>query len=96
MAEENPIDQGMKILARKYPSSFLDLIFRYKCDYSLKVIEDPVLNIPEKRADSIYILEKNLEKLAIHIDFMRNVERQSLPVMEGKTFYRELKGVKAA
>ncbi|MEQ8169681.1 MAG: hypothetical protein ABRQ38_12390 [Candidatus Eremiobacterota bacterium] len=43
MAKEDPVDQGMKILARKHPASFLDLIFRYNCDYSLNVIEDPVI-----------------------------------------------------
>jgi len=69
LAKEDPVDQGMKILARKHPKSFLDLIFSYKCDYNLNVMEDTVLNIPEKRSDSIYILQKGLEKLAIHIDF---------------------------
>ena len=78
MAKEDPVDQGMKILARKHPGSFLDLIFSYSCDYSLKVIEDPVLNIPEKRGDSIYILQKGLEKLALHIDFQLIPEREFL------------------
>ncbi len=78
MAKEDPVDQGMKILARKYPESFLDLIFSYNCDYSLNVIEDPVLNIPEKRGDSIYILQKGLEKLALHIDFQLIPEREFL------------------
>lgn len=78
MAKEDPVDQGMKILARKHPESFLNLIFNYNCDYNLNVIEDPVLNIPEKRGDSIYILYRGLEKLALHIDFQLVPEREFL------------------
>lgn len=69
MTKEDPIDKGMKILARKNPESFLNLIFGSNYDYSLKVIEDPVLNIPEKRGDFIYVLQKGIEEFGLHLDF---------------------------
>jgi len=69
MVQIDPVDKSLKILARRHPKSFLDLIFDYDYEYMLEVVENPVLNIPEKRADYIYILQKNLERFALHMDF---------------------------
>jgi len=63
----------LKVLAKEYPSAFirlaLDQVGLKEEDWQCQAVENPEVNIPEKRLDYVYRLELEGEALLLHLEF---------------------------
>ena len=76
-AEKASLDLNFKYLARNYSEDFLKLVLN--SSEPLKIHhEDKELNIPQLRADNIYIVEQGTKKFALHLEFQLE-HRKDLP-----------------
>ncbi len=76
-AEKASLDLNFKYLARNYSEDFVKLVLN--TSEPLKIHhEDKELNIPQLRADNIYIVEQGTKKFALHLEFQLE-HRNDLP-----------------
>jgi predicted transposase YdaD len=76
-AEKASLDLNFKYLARNYSEDFLKLVLN--SSEPLKIHhEDKELNIPQLRADNIYIVEQGTKRFALHLEFQLE-HRKELP-----------------
>ncbi|NLC45968.1 MAG: hypothetical protein GX766_02340 [Firmicutes bacterium] len=76
-AEKASLDLNFKYLARNYSEDFVKLVLN--TSEPLKIHhEDKELNIPQLRADNIYIVEQGTKKFALHFEFQLE-HRKDLP-----------------
>ena len=76
-AEKASLDLNFKYLARNYSEDFVKLVLN--TSEPLKIHhEDKELNIPQLRADNIYIVEQGTKKFALHFEFQLE-HRKALP-----------------
>jgi len=76
-AEKASLDLNFKYLARNYSEDFVKLVLN--TSEPLKIHhEDKELNIPQLRADNIYIVEQGTKKFALHLEFQLE-HRKDLP-----------------
>jgi len=64
------LDRVIKMLAAKYPSAFMTILFGQESVVNLKGIEDTAINIPEKRSDKVYRVYENGSEAIINFEFM--------------------------
>jgi len=74
------IDRSLKVLAKEYPSVFIRLALGQvginEENWEYQAIENPEINIPEKRLDYVYRLELEEESLLLHLEFQ--LDRKSV------------------
>ncbi|HOB22504.1 MAG TPA: hypothetical protein PKI30_06600, partial [Bacillota bacterium] len=76
-AEKASLDLNFKYLARNYSEDFLKLVLN--SSEPLKIHhEDKELNIPQLRADNIYIVEQGTKRFVLHLEFQLE-HRKDLP-----------------
>jgi len=68
MAQE--LDRVVKMLASKYPSAFMQILFGQESKVNLKGIEDTAINIPERRSDKVYRVYEHNRQAIINFEFM--------------------------
>lgn len=71
----NPIDRSLKALARNYPATFIRLAMGTSENRFFYTIENPEINIPEKRADLVYQIEQEDAKYLLHLEFQLHHEK---------------------
>jgi len=65
----------LKILAKQYPQAFLKLALGSVENIIYETIENPEINLPEKRLDFIYCLQDEENEYILHLDFQLRHER---------------------
>ena len=68
MAHE--LDRVMKMLAARYPSVFMQLLFGDRHDVVFKRVEDTTINIPQKQSDKVFRISENGREGIINFEFM--------------------------
>lgn len=67
------IDRSLKVLAREYPDAFVRLTLGQLGiegqGWRLQFLENPEVNIPEKRLDSVYQLKLGHKEYLLHLEF---------------------------
>lgn len=67
------IDRSLKVLAREYPDAFVRLTLGQLGiegqGWRLQFLENPEVNIPEKRLDSVYQLKLDHKEYLLHLEF---------------------------
>jgi len=76
MAQE--LDRVIKMLASKYPSAFMQILFGQQSKVNLKRIEDTAINIPERRSDKVYRVYEHNREAIINFEFMIEPDRRRL------------------
>lgn len=71
----NPIDRSLKALARNYPAAFIRLALGKSENRFFSTVENPEINIPEKRADLVYQIEQEDAKYLLHLEFQLHHEK---------------------
>ena len=71
----NPIDRSLKALARNYPATFIRLVLGKSENRFFSTVENPEINIPEKRADLVYQIEQEDAKYLLHLEFQLHHEK---------------------
>ncbi|MDZ7362038.1 MAG: DUF4351 domain-containing protein [candidate division KSB1 bacterium] len=72
------IDRAVKALLSKYPEKCLDLFFGQKRSVVFQGVEDPQINIPERRADKVWLISDHGRNVAVHIEAMLEPKRREL------------------
>lgn len=68
MSAQKIIDRSLKILAKQYPKVFIKLAMGSLEDLAFETIENPEVNLPERRLDFVYGLQ-NEQDYILHLDF---------------------------
>jgi hypothetical protein len=72
------IDRAVKVLLSKYPEKFLDLFFGQKRGVVFQGVEDPQINIPERRADKVWLISDHGKNVAVHLEAMLEPKQSEL------------------
>jgi hypothetical protein len=64
------IDRAIKVLLGNYPEKCLDLFFGHDREVVFQGVEDPQINIPERRADKVWLVKEQLPMVK-EISFVR-------------------------
>ncbi|MCI0697667.1 hypothetical protein L0337_37420 [candidate division KSB1 bacterium] len=72
------IDRAVKVLLREHPETFLDLFFGRDRNVVFQGVEDPQVNIPERRADKVWLIADQGENAALHIEAMLEPDKREL------------------
>ncbi|MEW5899774.1 MAG: hypothetical protein AB1652_11480, partial [Bacillota bacterium] len=75
MAVRNVIDRSLKVLAKQYPKAFIVLAMGSVENLAFETIENPEINLPEKRLDFVYGLQDEEQEYILHLDFQLRHER---------------------
>ncbi|WP_406678001.1 Rpn family recombination-promoting nuclease/putative transposase [Moorella sp. ACPs] len=70
------IDRSIKVLARQYPETFIKLVLGKDTGWEYQTMENPEINIPEKRLDFVYEIEQNDNKYLLHLEFQLRHEKE--------------------
>ena len=62
-------DRSLKILAKQYPKPFIKLALGSAENINIETIENPEINLPEKRLDFVYGLTDEEKEYILHLDF---------------------------
>ncbi|MBC7326103.1 MAG: hypothetical protein H5T99_12455, partial [Moorella sp. (in: Bacteria)] len=65
----NVFDRSVKALARRYPEPFVRVALGSLEDLSVETIENPEINLPEKRLDFVYGLRQEGREYILHLEF---------------------------
>jgi predicted transposase YdaD len=68
LSAQKIIDRSLKILAKQYPKVFIKLAMGSLEDLAFETIENPEVNLPERRLDFVYGLQ-NEQDYILHLDF---------------------------
>jgi len=69
MVIRNVIDRSLKVLARQYPEAFIKVALGSTENIVFETIENPEINLPEKRLDFVYGLSDEEKEYILHLDF---------------------------
>jgi hypothetical protein len=72
------IDRAVKVLLREHPETFLDLFFGRDRNVVFQGVEDPQINIPERRADKVWLVADQGKDAALHIEAMLEPDKREL------------------
>jgi len=62
-------DRSLKILAKQYPRPFIKLALGSVENIVYETIENPEINLPERRLDFVYGLQDEEQEYILHLDF---------------------------
>jgi len=65
----NFFDRSLKILAKKYPKAFLKVALGSIENLVFETIENPEINLPERRLDFVYGLQDEEQEYLLHLEF---------------------------
>jgi len=65
----NVIDRSLKALARRYPKPFVKLVLDSTEGVAVATIENPEINLPERRLDFVYGLRLDDQEYLLHLEF---------------------------
>jgi len=65
----NVIDRTVKALARRYPEPFVKVALGSTEDLTVETIENPEINLPERRLDFVYGLRQEDQEHILHLEF---------------------------
>ena len=65
----NVFDRSVKALARRYPQPFVKMALGSIENISVETIENPEINLPEKRLDFVYGLRQEDREYILHLEF---------------------------
>lgn len=65
----NVFDRTVKALARRYPEPFVRLALGSTEGLTVATIENPEINLPERRLDFVYGLREKDQAYILHLDF---------------------------
>ena len=65
----NVFDRTVKALARRYPEPFIRLALGSTEGLTVATIENPEINLPERRLDFVYGLQEEDQEYILHLDF---------------------------
>jgi hypothetical protein len=69
-------DRSLKILAKQYPRPFIKLALGSVENINFETIENPEINLPEKRLDFVYGLTDEEKEYILHLDFQLHHKRE--------------------
>ena len=67
--EKDAIDRSVKVLARRYPRDFAGLLLGDSEGITAEIIENPEVNIPQRRGDFIWVIKRGEERAILHAEF---------------------------
>ncbi len=73
------IDRAVKVFFGQHPESCLDLLFGRDRNVVLQGVEDPQINIPERRADKVWLVADQGKGAVIHVEAMLEPKTSELP-----------------
>lgn len=73
------IDRAIKVLLGDYPEKCLDLFFGQDRQVVFQGVEDPQINIPERRTDKVWLVSEQGKDAAIHIEAILEPKTSELP-----------------
>jgi len=76
MAKE--IDRAVKMLASKYPTVFIKLLFGRQSNVRFDKVEDTAINIPERYSDKLFHISENGRKGIINFEFLLEPDKREL------------------
>lgn len=65
----NVFDRSVKALARRYPQPFVRVTLGSVEGLTVETIEDPEINLPERRLDFVYGLRQEDQEYILHLEF---------------------------
>ncbi len=65
----NIFDRSVKALARRYPQPFVKVALGSIEDLTVETIENPEINLPERRLDFVYGLRRDDREYILHLEF---------------------------
>jgi len=65
----NVFDRSVKALARRYPEPFVRVALGSTDDLTVETIENPEINLPERRLDFVYGLRQEDREYILHLEF---------------------------
>ncbi|MGQ9532469.1 MAG: Rpn family recombination-promoting nuclease/putative transposase [Desulfotomaculales bacterium] len=65
----NVIDRSLKALARRYPESFVRVVLGSTEGVAVATIQNPEINLPERRLDFVYALQAHGGEYLLHLEF---------------------------
>jgi len=68
-------DRSLKILAKQYPRPFIKLALGSIENKNFETIENPEINLPERRLDFVYGLQDEEQEYILHLDFQLRHKR---------------------
>ena len=74
MLANKVIDRSLKILARQYPEAFIKIALGSIESIVFETIENPEINIPERRLDFVCGLADEEREYILHLDFQLHHE----------------------
>ena len=69
MPAKKVIDHSLKVLAKQYPKAFIKLAMGSIENLVFETIENPEINLPERRLDFVYGLQGEEQEYILHLDF---------------------------
>ena len=69
MPAKKVIDRSLKVLAKQYPKVFIKLALGSVEGLIFETIENPEVNLPERRLDFVYGLQGEEQDYILHLDF---------------------------
>jgi len=69
LSVKNVIDRSLKVLAKQYPKAFIKLALGSVENMVFETIENPEINLPERRLDFVYGLTDEEQEYILHLDF---------------------------
>ncbi|HHY98719.1 MAG TPA: hypothetical protein GX509_08280, partial [Firmicutes bacterium] len=66
---KDAIDRSVKVLARRYPRDFAGLLLGSSEGIDAEIIENPEVNIPQRRRDFIWVVKRGKERAILHAEF---------------------------
>jgi len=73
------IDRAIKVALRLYPEKCLDLFFGKERQVIFQGVEDPQINIAERRADKVWLVSEHGQDGALHIEAILEPKKSELP-----------------
>jgi predicted transposase YdaD len=67
-------DRSLKVLAKQYPKVFIKLALGSIENLIIETIENPEINLPERRLDFVYGLQDEEHEYILHLDFQMRHE----------------------
>jgi hypothetical protein len=72
------IDRAIKVVFRLYPEKCLDLFFGKDRQVVFQGVEDPQINLPERRADKVWLVSEQGRDGALHIEAILEPKKSEL------------------
>ncbi|MEW6448243.1 MAG: hypothetical protein AB1426_09150 [Bacillota bacterium] len=63
------IDRSLKALARRYPADFIRVVLGSYPAVTCRTIDNPEINLPERRLDFVYEVEDGEGTILLHLEF---------------------------